>query len=140
MDTGMRWPDGWLLANEATRPLGVGEITNTLIVLAFVPTAWMGPADDDDNVEVVRDRRRDFGDRVVRIRLLRVPESEKFPEGIKYGFHFGKKGEEKPILRYDNHHGVHERHEGDSTEAIDFPGTESLLRRFIEELPDELSP
>lgn len=93
-----------------------------------------------DEVEVVRDRRRDFGDRVVRIRVLRVPTSEKFPEGIKYGFHFGKKGTANPILRYDNHHGVHERHEGDEVERIEFPGYEHLLRRFIRELPDDVAP
>ena len=55
----------------------------------------------DDDVEVVRDRRRDFGDEVVRIRVLRVPESEKFPEGIKYAFHYGRMDGDDPILRYD---------------------------------------
>lgn len=64
-----------------------------------------------DDVEVVRDRRRDFGDHVVRIHVLRVPETDRFPDGIKYAFHYGEKGEDNPILRYDNHHGVHERHE-----------------------------
>ena len=42
----------------------------------------------DGDAEIVRDRRRDFGDEVVRIRVLRVPESETFPEGIKYAFHY----------------------------------------------------
>jgi len=98
----------------------------------------MAPGDED--VDVVRDRRRDFGEYIVRVRVLRVPESEQFPEGIKYGFHYGRKGEENPILRYDNHHGVHERHQGDDVEEIDFPGYESLLRRFIRELPDDVSP
>jgi len=93
-----------------------------------------------DDVEVVRDRRRDFGNEVVRIRVLRVPESETFPRGIKYAYHYGRKGGDDPILRYDNHHGVHERHEGDIVEEIDFPGYEALLRRFISELPDHVSP
>lgn len=101
----------------------------------------MTPAGDDDaDVEVVRDRRRDFGEYVVRIRLLRVPTSKKFPEGIKYAFHYGKKGCAEPILRYDNHHGDHERHDGDTVAEIEFPGYEELLRRFIRELPDEHSP
>ncbi|MEF8872623.1 MAG: DUF6516 family protein [Haloarculaceae archaeon] len=88
----------------------------------------------------MRDRRREFGDRLVRIRVLRVPESEKFPNGIKYAYHYGEKGAEDPILRYDNHHGVHERHKGENVDKIEFPGAEQLLRRFIEELPDDVSP
>ena len=98
----------------------------------------MAPTDDD--VEVVRDRRREFGNKLVRIRVLRVPESEKFPYGVKYAFHYGEKGADNPILRYDNHHGVHERHEGRTVDEIEFPGAEQLLRQFIHELPDDVSP
>lgn len=94
----------------------------------------------EDDVTVIRDRRRDLGDEIIRIRVLHVPESEKFPEGIKYAFHYGRKGGDDPILRYDNHHGTHERHSGSEREEIDFPGTEVLLRRFIDELPDNVSP
>lgn len=93
-----------------------------------------------DDVKVVRDRRRDFGDEIVRIRILRVPESETFPEGIKYAFHYGRKGSEDPVLRYDNHHGIHERHAGADREELEFPGLETLLERFIGELPDHVSP
>ena len=94
----------------------------------------------DGDAEIVRDRCRDFGDEVVRIRVLRVPESETFPEGIKYAFHYGRKDSDVPILRYDNHHGVHERHSGSELEEVDFPGTETLLRQFVRELPDHVSP
>lgn len=96
--------------------------------------------DDDENVAVIRDRRRDFGDEIVRIRVLRVPESEKFPDGIKYAFHYGRKESNDPILRYDNHHGVHERHTGPDVVEIDAPDVETVLRRFIRELPDHVSP
>lgn len=65
----------------------------------------------DDEVEVVRDRRRDFGDTLVRIRVLRVPESETCHEG-----------------------------EGEDVEEIEFLGYEELPRRFARELPDEVSP
>lgn len=95
---------------------------------------------EDDDVEVVRDRRRDFGDEIVRIRILRVPKSEKFPEGIKYAFHYGREGEDDPLLRYDNHHGIHERHRGSEVEEIDVPGIEELLQRFVRELPDQINP
>lgn len=95
---------------------------------------------EDGDVEVVRDRRRDFGDEIVRVRILRVPPSEKFPEGIKYVFHYGEKADHEPILRYDNHHGIHERHRGSDVTEIEFPGTAALLKRFIRELPDHVSP
>ena len=51
-----------------------------------------------------------------------------------------RKARKTPILRYDNHHGVHERHEGENVDKIEFPGAEQLLRRSIEELPDDVSP
>ena len=89
---------------------------------------------------MVRDRRRDFDDEIVRIRVLRVPRSDKFPDGIKYAFHYGHKDGDAPILRYDNHHGDHERHSDSETATIDFPGVEALLHRFINELPDHVSP
>ncbi|WP_115862828.1 toxin-antitoxin system TumE family protein [Halorussus litoreus] len=94
----------------------------------------MAPSDRDETV-VVFDRRRDFGNEVVKLRVLRVPTSEKFPKGIKYAYHYGEKGKADPFLRYDNHHGVHERHEGEHVEEIDFPGYEALLRRFVHEIP-----
>jgi hypothetical protein len=94
----------------------------------------------NDSVTVVRDRRRDFGDHIVRIRVLSVPTSEQFPDGIKYAFHYGRKGAAEPILRYDNYHGLHERHEGTEVAVIEFPGYEQLLDRFIDELPADHAP
>jgi hypothetical protein len=77
----------------------------------------------DDEVNVVRDRRRDFGDTLVRIRVLRVPESETYPEGIKHAYHHGEKSADTPILRYDNHHGVHERKRVMTWTKSSFPAT-----------------
>lgn len=91
-----------------------------------------------DDVDVLEDLRRDLGDRVVKIRILDVPVSEQFPEGVKYALHYGRKHDDDPILRYDNHHGVHERHDGETVEVIDFPGVEALVRRFTRELPSDL--
>lgn len=104
--------------------------------MAIVPTLEMAPDRDDGEIE--QDLRRDLGNAVIRIRILRVPESDKFPEGVKYTFHYGEKGSDDPIARYDNHHGVHERHEGNTVEEIEYPGTEALLRRFIDEPPVDL--
>lgn len=97
----------------------------------------MAPSDRDD-VVVVFDRRRDLGTEIVKLRVLRVPDSEKFPEGVKYAYHYGAKDADAPYLRYDNHHGIHERHEGEHAEEIEFPGYESLLRRFAREIPVHL--
>ena len=97
----------------------------------------MAPEDTDDVTEIY-DRRFDFGDDLVRIRVLKVPESDKFPDGVKYAFHYGAKGGDDPHLRYDNHHGIHERHDGDHVDEIDFPGYEALLDRFRREIPVEI--
>lgn len=92
----------------------------------------------DGDVGVERDRRREFGDRIVRIRVLRVPVSAQFPEGVKYASHFGEKGADDPILRYDNHHGIHERwHDGRGNRLSRPRGP---LERFIEELLDDITP
>lgn len=100
----------------------------------------MSDESSGDFVVVVRDRRRDFGEYVVRIRVLSVPASEQFPDGIKYAFHYGRTRADEPILRYDNHHGVHERHEGADVEVVDFPGYEQVLECFINDFPAEHSP
>jgi len=72
-----------------------------------------------DDVEVVLDRERETEDgHVVRVKAMRVPESEKFPEGVKYRFHYGTLAGDT-ILRYDNSHGVHERHTEDALEEIE---------------------
>lgn len=97
---------------------------------------WMALEDTDDVAEIY-DRRFDFGDNLVRIRVLKVPESDTFPDGVKYAFHYGAKGDD-PYLRHDNHHGIHERHDGDHVHEIDFPGYEALLGRFRREIPVEI--
>lgn len=87
----------------------------------------------DDEVSVETNYRRIVGDRVIRAKVLRVPESEKFPTGVKYRLHFGTV-EGETIVRYDNSHGVHERHEGDAVERIDYPGIRALVERFEDEV------
>ena len=61
-----------------------------------------------DDVRVLEDTERRFADgTVLRVRELSVPESEKFPDGVKYRLHFGTE-DETTLIRYDNSHGVHE--------------------------------
>lgn len=96
----------------------------------------VGRSDDGDDppVQVVRDYTREYPDGTIEnVRILRVPESEKFPEGIKDRLHYGTKDGDT-LLRYDNSHGVHERHTGNDVEYIEFDGIASLYRRFVAEI------
>lgn len=90
----------------------------------------------EDRPEVLIDEREVVdGTYSKRVTVIAVPESDKFPEGIKYRMHYGTLDGDT-ILRYDNSHGIHERHDGDETAEIEYPGAEALYRRFIRELAD----
>jgi len=80
----------------------------------------MAPGD----VRVLEDAGRRFEDgTVLRVRVLAVPESEKFPDGVKYRLHYGTDSGET-LVRYDNSHGDHERHTSeDATTSTSFPAT-----------------
>lgn len=71
------------------------------------------------------------------VKIMRVPTSEKFPDGVKYRLHYGHtEGRDDPIVRFDNSHGRHEKHVGDTVETIDFPGLAPLYARFRDHLPE----
>ena len=95
--------------------------------------------DEDTEVDSYVDRHRVVDDHVINVVILRVPESEKYPEGWKYRMHFGTRDGET-IVRYDNSHGVHERHSiGDADpEHIEFPGPDELLARFERDVREHL--
>jgi len=91
-----------------------------------------------DDVVVIRDEIEAYRDgHVARVRVLSVPESAQYPDGIKYAFHYSKAGAERPILRFDNHHGPHELHIGGQTFEIEFPGLQALYRAWRAGLPPE---
>jgi len=87
----------------------------------------MAPGD----VRVVEDTERRFADgTVLRVRVLRVPDSEKFPDGIKYRLHYGTE-DGRTLIRYDNSHGVHERHTAEGRDdTYEFPGYDTVQERF----------
>lgn len=89
----------------------------------------------DDDVRVVEDTERHFEDgTVLRVRVLTVPDSEKFPDGVKYRLHYGTEGGET-LIRYDNSHGVHERHTPNGIdEDYEFPGYDAVQERFWDEV------
>jgi len=74
---------------------------------------------------------------VARVRVLSVPRSDRFPEGVKYAFHYGEAGAGEPVIRFDNHHGPHELHIGGGTFEFAFPGLQSLYRAWRAALPAE---
>lgn len=89
-----------------------------------------------EDVTVLQDEIEAYDDgTVARVRVLAVPTSDRFPEGLKYAFHYGEAGGDTPIVRYDNHHGPHEVHRGSNVDEIDFPGLQELYRRWRSELP-----
>jgi len=91
-----------------------------------------------DDVTVLEDEIEAYADgTVARVRVLSVPTSDRFEEGIKYAYHYGEVGAESPIIRFDNHHGTHERHLGKETVEIDYPGLVEIFRAWRAALPPE---
>lgn len=88
------------------------------------------------DVHVLVDKTEVYQDgTVARIRILSVPVSETFDDGIKYAFHYGKASSDHPIIRFDNHHGTHELHLGVDTYECEFPGVATLKRAWRSALP-----
>lgn len=91
-----------------------------------------------DDVVAIVDRSKVYDDgTVVQVRVLSVPDSDTYPRGIKYGFHYGRTtGTDEPVIRFDNHHGDHELHIGDRRYVLDeFPGFDTIGRCFVAALP-----
>jgi len=79
-------------------------------------------------------------DGFVEYRFSSVPRTDEHPEGVRYAFQYVVLGEE--VLRYDNSHGVHERHHAglDEPEVIEWSGSvEEHLRMFLNEVEELLS-
>ncbi|MDG5777644.1 DUF6516 family protein [Haloarculaceae archaeon H-GB2-1] len=94
----------------------------------------------EEDVEKVIDVTHDFGDRFVEVTAWQVPESDRYPEGIKYSMQYGNAAGET-ILRYDNfpdHPDAahHHKHVADgAVEDVDFEG----LRQLFEDFKDEVN-
>lgn len=91
-----------------------------------------------DEVEVLEDDIQAYDDgTVVRIRILDVPDSDQYPEGVKYAFHYGEAGADEPIIRFDNHHGPHELHIAGQVFEIEYEGLQPLYEAWRAGLPAE---
>jgi len=76
----------------------------------------------DDAVTVIRDETQVYGDgTVASVRVLSVPESDRFPDGLKYSFHYGRAEGDASIVRFD----------------VDCPGLEATYRAWRSTLPDD---
>lgn len=69
-----------------------------------------------------------------------VPESEEYPEGLKYSFQY-MDADGDTLLRYDNapHHrdvGRYYRHEAGEVTKLDFTGLTALIDDFQSEVND----
>ena len=74
---------------------------------------------------------------VARVRVLCLPSSPRFQEGLTYAFQYGEAGGRSPIIRFDNHHGDHELHIAETTYDIEFPGLGPLYRAWQAALPTD---
>ena len=86
-------------------------------------------------VHVLEDTEQRFADgTVLRVRVLAVPASEKFSDGVKYRLHYGTDDGET-IVRYDNSHGFHERHTAEGRDVdYEFSGYDEIQARFWNEV------
>lgn len=89
-----------------------------------------------DDVTELENRRRAYDDgTLAKIRILAVPESDTYPDGLKYSFHYGVIGAADPIIRFDNHHGPHELHLGARTYEFEYPGLTVIKACWVAALP-----
>jgi len=88
-----------------------------------------------DSERIVDETRWFEGGTVARAVILEVPKSEKYPDGYKIRLHYGTE-EGKTLLRYDNSHGVFEKHTAeDGIEPVDIGYFEAYdsFREHVEE-------
>jgi len=81
----------------------------------------------------IKHLRQEFQDGTfVEVVAYDVQSTNEYPEGYKYRFQYGTP--QGTILRYDNSHGEHDRHFGDTREEVSFEGLEEHLETFFEEV------
>jgi hypothetical protein len=71
---------------------------------------------------------------------IATTDDDAYPSGWRYALHYGTV-EGETIVRYDNAHERtkgHEKHTGETVEAIDFPGMTALYDRFLDRVRDDI--
>ena len=93
----------------------------------------------DGSATLLLRERENFDTRYAEVKAWSVPESDRYPDGVKYGFQYGT-FEDETIFRYDNfsdHPGAphHHKHtKGGNVERVAFEGVEALYKRFKNEV------
>lgn len=94
---------------------------------------------DDSDAELLLRKRETFEETYIDVRVLDVPVSDRYPDGIKYGMQYGER-EGETIIRYDNfpdHPGAahHHKHlpDGDVVD-VEFSGVWDLYKQFTQEI------
>lgn len=94
----------------------------------------------DDSATLRLRERENFGDRYVEVRAWSVPESERYPDGVKYSFQYGTH-DGRTLVRYDNfpdhpEAAHHHKHTPMGVEDADFDGLRPLYQQFKTEVND----
>jgi hypothetical protein len=91
---------------------------------------------NDRTLDGTRQERTYFVDgSFVEFRATPVPRTEAFPEGVKYAYQYVA-ADGTPMLRYDNAHGEHERHEGPDGDGEPIPFAGHVLEHYDRFLAD----
>lgn len=91
-------------------------------------------ADDETLVQYTDEHEDGTVERV----FIRRTNDAAYPSGWRYSLHYGTT-DGKTIVRYDNAHEDtkgHERHAGEKTEIIDFPGMKEVYNQFLQEVEE----
>ena len=91
----------------------------------------------DDDAEQGIEVTRDFGDHYAEITAYRVPESDRYPEGVRYSMQYGNAAGET-IVRYDNfpdHPGAAHHHKHRSDGSVEDIDSDSRIPSFSDSKP-----
>ena len=95
--------------------------------------------DGDNSATLLLRERENFDARYVEVKAWDVPQSERYPDGVKYSFQYGE-FDGNTVFRYDNfpdhpdapHH--HKHTEDSDVEGVEFEGVAKLFQQFKKEV------
>lgn len=93
---------------------------------------------EEDAATLLLGERVNFKDRYVEVRAWSVPESDRYPDGVKYSLQYGDY-DGSTIIRYDNfpdHPDAahHHKHTSSGVVDVDFEGVLPLYQQFKTEV------